>query len=255
MEIVPFPALRDNYIWLLKNSASRHVAIVDPGEAGPLLKLIDNENLIPIAILITHHHWDHVNGIINITRNYNIPVYTPKQESVPGSTHPVGEGDKVSLPELETEFEILNVPGHTLGAVAYYTDRILFTGDTLFTAGCGRLFEGTASQLYQSLLRLAAFPDDSLIYCGHEYTMNNLKFAARVEPENGMIQERLNAARATRAREQATVPATLAIEKQTNPFLRCEKTPVISAAERYVGKTLDNPTAVFNVLRQWKNHF
>ncbi len=257
MEIIPLPALRNNYnyIWLLKNSASRHVAIVDPGEAGPLLKLIGDESLIPIAILITHHHWDHVNGIADITRDYDIPVYTPKRETVPGGTHPVGEGDTVSLPELETAFRILDVPGHTLGAVTYYTNCVIFSGDTLFTAGCGRLFEGTAAQLYESLRRLAALSDDSLIYCGHEYTVNNLEFAARVEPENNLIQERLKNAVATRARGEATVPATLAVEKQTNPFLRCEAPTVISAVECHVGKTLDNPVAVFGALRRWKDHF
>ncbi len=191
LEIIPLPALKDNYIWLLKNKASRHIAIVDPSEAEPVLKLIKSENLTPIAILITHHHWDHVGGIAGITKEHNIPIYTPKTESVDGSTHPVGEGDVVSLPELDLNLNILDVPGHTSGAIAYYTDKIVFSGDTLFTAGCGRLFEGTPPQMHASLSKFKSLADETLLYCGHEYTLSNLQFASTVEPDNKAIQVRL----------------------------------------------------------------
>lgn len=255
LEIIPLPALKDNYIWLLKNKASRHIAIVDPSEPEPVLKLINSENLIPIAILITHHHWDHVGGIAGITKEYNIPVYTPKTESVDGSTHPVGEGDVVSLPELDLNLDILDVPGHTAGAVAYYTDKIVFSGDTLFTAGCGRLFEGTPPQMHASLSKFKSLADETLLYCGHEYTVSNLLFAATVEPANKAIQERLNLAKHARNENQPTVPATLAIEKETNPFLRCEQSNVINAAADYSGKALNEPAEVFAAIRNWKDNF
>lgn len=257
LDIIPLPALKKNgnYIWLLTNRANRRTVIVDPGEAGPLLSLIARQNLIPVAILITHYHWDHVNGIAAVTAKYPAPVYAPKNESVAGGTHPVGGGDTVSLPELELAFEILDVPGHTSGSIAYYTTGRVFTGDTLFTAGCGRLFEGTAAELYGSLMRLNALPDDTLIYCGHEYTVNNLKFARRVEPRNSAIRRRLAEAEARRRAGQATVPATLAVERHTNPFLRCENPAVIQAAEQYAGSALANAEAVFAVLRCWKDTF
>jgi hydroxyacylglutathione hydrolase len=255
LQIIPLPALKDNYIWLLKNKASNHIAIVDPSEAEPVLNLIESDGLIPIAIMITHHHWDHVGGIAGITKKYNIPVYTPKTESVAGSTNPVGEGDIVSLPELELEFNILDVPGHTSGAVAYYTKDMVFSGDTLFTAGCGRMFEGTPPQMLTSLSKFKTLPDDTLLYCGHEYTVSNLQFAANVEPENNEIQERLSQAKQLRDKNQPTIPATLLIEKRTNPFLRCEQASVINAANAHSSKKLDKPHEIFAEIRRWKDNF
>ncbi len=255
LEIIPLPALKDNYIWLLKNKASRHIAIVDPSEAEPVLNLIDSERLIPIAIMITHHHWDHVDGIAGITEQYDIPVYTPKTESVAGSTNPVGEGDIVALDELDLKLSILDVPGHTSGAIAYYAEGMVFSGDTLFTAGCGRLFEGTPPQMHTSLSKFKSLPDDTLLYCGHEYTLSNLQFAANVEPDNKAIQERLMLTRRTRDKGEPTVPATLKIEKETNPFLRCEETSVINATREHFAKKLDKSDEVFAAVRRWKDDF
>ena len=255
LEIIPLPALKDNYIWLLKNKISRHVAIVDPSEAEPVLELIKSEGLIPIAIMITHHHWDHVGGIPAITEQFDIPVYTPKTETVTGSTNPVGEGDVVPLPELALNLKIMDVPGHTSGAIAYYNNDMVFSGDTLFTAGCGRMFEGTPPQMHASLSKFKTLADKALLYCGHEYTVGNLKFAASVEPENKAIQERLKLAEHARNLNQPTVPATLAAEKQTNPFLRCEERDVISAASHFAGNKLKDAAEVFAAVRQWKDNF
>lgn len=255
LEIIPLPALKDNYIWLLKNKASGHVAIVDPSEAEPVLKLIKSEELTPIALLITHHHWDHVSGIAGITEKYDIPVYTPKTESIDGSTHPVGEGEVIPLDELDLKLSILDVPGHTSGAVAYYTDGMVFSGDTLFTAGCGRMFEGTPPQMHASLSKFKALPDDTLLYCGHEYTVSNLQFATTIEPENKEIQRRLTQTKQLIDNKQPTVPSTLKVEKETNPFLRCEQTSVINAATKHSGKKLDKPHEVFAEIRSWKDSF
>ena len=255
LEIIPLPALKDNYIWLLKNKISRHVAIIDPSETKPVLDKIKSESLIPIAILITHHHWDHVGGILGIIKQYDIPVYTPKTESVTGSTDLVSEGDIVALPELNINLEILDVPGHTSGAIAYYTNSIVFSGDTLFAGGCGRIFEGTSSQMYASLTKFKTLPANTLLYCGHEYTVKNLKFAASIEPQNTFIHKRLEHAQRSRKSNRPTVPTTLLEESRSNPFLRCEEPNVISAASDFFGKNLNNAVDVFTAIRQWKDNF
>ena len=255
LEIIPLPALKDNYIWLLKNKISRHVAIVDPSEAKPVLDHIKSHNLIPLAIMITHHHWDHVGGILEITKQFDIPVYAPKTDNIEGSTHPVGDGDVVALPELDLTLNVMAVPGHTLGAVTYFDDKQVFSGDTLFTAGCGRMFEGTPVQMHTSLSKFKTLSDDALLYCGHEYTIANLKFAAHIEPDNALIHARLKRAEICRDNNQATVPASMGEEKKTNPFLRCEESSVIDAASNYEGKAISDPADVFRVIRSWKDNF
>ena len=255
LEIIPVTALKDNYIWIIKNKLTSDIVIIDPSEHAAVLKLIESKDLNPLAILITHHHWDHVGGINGILEKYDIPVYTPKKEKVKGSTNPVSEGDMITLDELGLKINVIDVPGHTLGAVAYYARGMLFSGDTLFTAGCGRLFEGTAEQMYNSLSKINALPNQTLIFCGHEYTVANLKFAAAVESDNKIIKKRLDEALKRRKKGLPTVPATLKIENQTNPFLRCNEQSIIDSVSNHAGKSINDPVEVFATIRNWKDSF
>ncbi len=253
LKVTPVPALKDNYIWLIQQDARAQVAIVDPGDAAPVLKTLKETGLDPTAILITHHHWDHINGIQALVDLYRIPVYGPEMESFPRKTDGLCEGEVVELPALKATFTIFDVPGHTAGAIAYYGHGMLFSGDTLFTAGCGRLFEGTALQMHRSLSKLAELPQDTRLYCGHEYTLPNLLFAQMVEPENADIKIRIEKTRKLREKGLATVPAVMAMELQTNPFLRTHIPNVIAAAEHYAGKGLSGSAEVLGAIRAWKD--
>ncbi|MEM7026641.1 MAG: hydroxyacylglutathione hydrolase [Pseudomonadota bacterium] len=253
--IIPFPALKDNYIWLLTDINHRYAAIVDPSKAEPILDYLEQNTLTPIAILITHHHWDHVGGIEDIIQHYTIPVYTPANETVTCSTHPVKEGDIVSLNEINLSLSVIDVPGHTAGAVAYYSDTVVFSGDTLFTAGCGRMFEGTPVQMHHSLEKFKTLNRQSLLYCGHEYTEANLQFALAVEPDNEAIKDRLLDVKRLREQNKPSVPSNISIELETNPFLRCREASVIKAASNYIGESIHQPHEVFAVIRQWKDNF
>jgi len=256
LEPIAVPALSDNYIWLLRAPGHPAAAIVDPGEAGPVIAAVESHGLEPAAILITHHHGDHVGGLAEVARCYpGIPVYGPATEEVHGVTQRVGGGDTVDVPALDTRFEVLDTPGHTAGHIAYFGGGVLLCGDTLFAGGCGRVFEGTAAQMADSLARLAALPDDTLGCCGHEYTLKNLAFARAVEPGNDLLTERERRAQATRDAGHPTVPFRLGDEHDTNPFLRCDEPAVRAAAEARAGRTLDDAVAVFATLREWKNSF
>ena len=203
--IIPIPALTDNYIWLVREG--RNAAVIDPGDAAPVLAHLEREGLALTGIAITHHHWDHVNGIAALVEQFPVPVYGPAREAIPGRTHPVAEGDVFTLGGTGVELSVLDVPGHTAGQVAYVGTcdghPITFTGDTLFTCGCGRLFEGTPAQMVDSLAKLAALPGDTRVYCGHEYTLANLRFARAVEPGNPALDERQAREQAKRDRERA----------------------------------------------------
>jgi len=253
LTIRPIPAFKDNYIWLLSGPEKPYAVLVDPGDAQPVLEALERLSLIPGAILVTHHHWDHTNGIRTLLKHYPMAVYGPASEAIPGLTHPLKQGDRVSFPEIGADFQVLDVPGHTRGAIAFYGNGALFCGDTLFTAGCGRLFEGTAAQMHASLTKFAALPDQTQVYCGHEYTVENLHFAQVVEPANPDIQARLNEATGRRAVALPTVPASLAVEKCTNPFLRTAVPQLIAAAERYAGHRLPTGAEVFAAVRRWKD--
>ncbi len=252
LRILPIPAFNDNYIWMLQESGC--AVVVDPGDAVPVLSCLHAASLRLAAILVTHHHYDHTGGIAELYRRLGAPpVYAPAGESIPDCTVRVQGGDRIEIKELSISFQAVNVPGHTAGAIAYVGHGVLFSGDTLFTGGCGRLFEGTPQQMHGSLMRLAALPDDTLVYCGHEYTLANLEFASRVEPENADIRDRLAQVRVQRARGEPTVPATLGLEHLTNPFLRCAEPAVRLAAEAWVGRPLKTPAAVLAAIREWKN--
>jgi len=251
-EVTPIRAFKDNYIWLLR--AGRRAAVVDPGDAAPVLEVLAAQQLELAAILVTHHHPDHVGGIANLLAARAVPVYGP-DEPIVGITQRVADGDRVRLPELGIDFDVLAIPGHTRAHVAYYGAKLLFCGDTLFACGCGRVFEGTPAQMHASLERLAALPDDTKVYCAHEYTLANIAFARAVEPENAALTERERTDGATRQADRPTVPSTIALEKKTNPFLRCREPDVIAAASRVRGAPADDAVAVFAALREWKNRF
>jgi len=246
-------AFDDNYIWLIGCRDRSQVAIVDPGDADPVIEHLEREGLQPVAILITHHHGDHTGGVRELVQAYAIPVYGPANERIPALTHPVGEGDTVTLDECGLHFKVLDTPGHTRGHVCYVGHGALFCGDTLFTAGCGRLFEGTAEQMYASLEKLRALPDETAVYCAHEYTQANLAFAVVAEPDNAATRARLEEVRRLRAEHLDTVPALLGLEKQTNPFLRSHVPELVRAAEAFAGGPLGDPAAVFATVRRWKD--
>ncbi len=251
LEIVPISALKDNYIWTLRDA--KHAAVVDPGEAGPVLDYLAREQLTLVAILATHHHPDHVGGIDALLKQRMMPVFGPRKEPIPGMTHPVTEGDSVSIPELGASFSVLDIPGHTRAHVAYYGLDSLFCGDTLFACGCGRLFEGTPEQMYASLQKLLALPDETKVYCGHEYTLANIQFARAVEPHNEALAAREADEQKLRAVGKPTLPSTVGREKATNPFLRCLEPAVIDSANKYLGSRLTDPVRVFAAIRDWKN--
>jgi hydroxyacylglutathione hydrolase len=249
-------AFEDNYIWLIRGTSDHHVALVDPGDAAPLLEALPRLGLTPAAILCTHHHADHVGGISDLLRHFpGLPVYGPARENIPGRSHALDEGDEVILPTLGVQLQVLAVPGHTLGHLAYFGHGWLFCGDTLFSAGCGRLFEGTAEQMHASLSRLAALPADTLVYCAHEYTLANLRFAQAVEPDNHAIRRYRADAAARREHDEPTLPSSLAREREINPFLRTHVPAVRMAAEKYSGTTLSDNVSVFAAVRRWKDGF
>jgi hydroxyacylglutathione hydrolase len=264
-DIIRIPAFKDNYIWLLRKGAN--AVVVDPGDARPVLNVLEREGLNLSSILVTHHHKDHQGGVADLLARYPAAVFGPATESITAITQPLRGGESIRLSSLDVEFQVLAVPGHTLGHIAFFGAGCLFCGDTLFGAGCGRLFEGSPEQMFDSLSRIACLPEETAVYCAHEYTESNLRFALAVEPGNRHLRRRVDEVAVMRAKGLATVPFTLRLEKATNPFLRCDEPEVEASARGRMGRTgdaIDNsvsvsapatPGAVFAVLRQWKNDF
>ncbi len=255
LQVSAIPAFTDNYLWLVDDG--RHAIVVDPGDAAPVEAALSSAQLRLAAILLTHHHGDHAGGVADLLRQRDIPVYGPATEKIAGVTHRMSEGDTIRLAEPSITLSVLDVPGHTAGHIAYvdHQDGWLFCGDTLFAGGCGRLFEGTAEQMTQSLAKLSALPDSMKVYCAHEYTVSNLRFAVAAEPDNAALAERLRQAQAARERGERTVPSTLGEEKRTNPFLRYREPGIMNTLRTHAHLNSNDPVAAFAALREWKNTF
>ena len=259
MNLIALPAFADNYIWMLHDGAQ--AVVVDPGDEAPVRAALEAHGLTLAAILVTHHHPDHVGGVDALRPLLQGPVFGPAREKIPAPVMPLHEGDTIDV--LGLRFSVLDVPGHTAGHIAYLQQGdtapgtaapILFCGDTLFSAGCGRLFEGTPAQMFESLSRLAALPAATQVCCTHEYTLSNLRFAAAVEPGNADRAAYEQHCLALRAADTPTLPSSIGLERQVNPFLRCDAPEVVASA-RTQGASSNEPVAVFTALREWKNRF
>lgn len=255
MRVVQIPLLRDNYGYLVVCEDTNDAAIIDPSEAEPVLRKVEEQKVKLTAILNTHHHRDHTGGNAGVLERLSLKVYGHRSdtERIPGLSNPIDDGEEFSVGKLKAK--VLFIPGHTKGHVAYLFGQKLFCGDTLFVAGCGRLFEGTAEQMHRSLSQLSALPADTLVYCGHEYSEKNLQFALTVEPKNKRVSEKLERVRSLRAKGISTVPSTMEEEKDTNPFLRWDSSEI---RENLRGRFQDmslEPVSVFAKLRELKDSF
>jgi hydroxyacylglutathione hydrolase len=256
MELTPLPAFNDNYIWMMR--VGHRAWVVNPGQAEPVTQALKNQGLELEGILITHHHGDHIGGVSALRAATGAQVHGPAKEAIPRPFHPHQSGDAINI--MGTTFNVMEVPGHTAGHIAWLGQPeqqapLLFCGDTLFSAGCGRLFEGTAEQLHDSLQALAALPDDTRVCCAHEYTLSNLRFAAAIEPDNTDITAHTTLCHDWRQRGDPTLPSTIGLEKRINPFLRVHQSAVRAAAMGYDPHITNHPASVFGALRQWKNTF
>lgn len=255
MNLLPIPAFNDNYLWLFHDGG--HALVVDPGDARPVLEVLKKLNLQLVGILVTHHHGDHTGGVDELRNATGAKVYGPRLERMPEPIERLDDGDQLEL--LGCHFDVMDVPGHTAGHIAYVAyptgqAPILFCGDTLFSAGCGRLFEGTPAQMLHSLTRLSQLPDDTRVCCAHEYTASGLSFARVVEPNNAAAADYQAEVQRLRDQHQPSLPSSIAIEKAVNPFLRTHL-PDVMAAVKIFDQTAQTPAQVFGALRTWKNQF
>lgn len=249
------PAFNDNYIWQIGHEKTNYFSLVDPGDSVPVRAHQQQSGKKLREILITHHHHDHTGGLTQLALSPNVIVYGPGYDTHAAITHPVKDGDHITLSTLPEPMEVIATPGHTKDHIAYYGNGCLFCGDTLFAGGCGRAFECHTDTLYDSLMRLAKLPLNTWVYCAHEYTLNNLRFAAWVEPDNTAVQKRLTKVEQLRGQNQATVPSQLATELATNPFLRCDKEPLIKRVCSLNTCADHSPAAIFAALRHLKDHW
>lgn len=254
IEIEPIPAFEDNYIWLLRAAGSERAAVVDPGDADPVIERLRSRGLTLASVLITHHHGDHVGGLPELLREWPAArVFGPADRRIRGLSETLGEGGRVRVPGPEVELTVMAVPGHTSTHIAYHGEGMLFCGDTLFAAGCGRVFDGSVESLAASLERIAALPGETRCYCAHEYTLANLGFARWVEPDSPMLARVTAEAERLRAEHRPTVPTAVSQELAVNPFLRTAAPVVKAAAEGFAGRALSGHTQVFSALRRWKD--
>ena len=249
LNIIPIPAFDDNYIWLLHNG--QNAVVVDPGDAAPVIKTLNALNLNLSAILITHHHSDHIDGVASLLAHRAVPVYAPQYENFNFEHIKLAENDEIHLPEIAQSFRIMWLPGHTLGQIAYVNDDYLLCGDTLFGAGCGRLFEGTPAQMLHSLNRLKLLKPSTKVYCTHEYTAKNVAFALSLEPDNADLMARKQDVIALRAQNLPSLPSTIDLELKTNPFFRCNQASIIQNSQAESSDEL----SVFTAVRSLRNHY
>lgn len=252
-DVIPLRAFSDNYIWTIRDRQC--AAVVDPGDAAPVLDYLRRENLRLVAILNTHHHADHVGGNGALLEHASVPVFGPLDPRIPEVTKRLADGERIRLPHFDIELEVVEIPGHTRSHIAFHGAGMLFCGDTLFAVGCGRLFEGTPQQMHDSLSKLMRLDANTRVYCGHEYTASNIRFARAAEPGNRSLLELEGRVRALRDRDLPTLPSTIDQEKATNPFVRCSEPEVVEAASRYAGRPLKDPVSVLGAIREWKNNF
>jgi hydroxyacylglutathione hydrolase len=256
IQIQPIAAFSDNYIWLLYNTENRRACVVDPGDAQPVLAVLNELNLELTDVLITHHHFDHVGGLKELKNAYSPRVYGPNNPAITGISQVVTAGEQVEV--LGLEFQVQEVPGHTLDHIAYFhhgEEPLLFCGDTLFAGGCGRLFEGTPTMMHKSLQSLAVLPPTTRVYCAHEYTLANLAFALAVEPDNTDLQQRIAEAEVTRASDRPTIPSNISLELATNPFLRCSNVDLRASLASQGRSSEGSDSDVFATVRAWKDKF
>ena len=256
MNLLPLPAFSDNYIWLLQHQGM--ALVVDPGESTPVNHWLKENNHRLDCILVTHHHGDHTGGVSDLQREWGAKVYGPAKEKLGFEYQAMSQGSSLSWHGLN--FRTIDVPGHTAGHIAYYAEPdnqtpLLFCGDTLFSGGCGRLFEGTAEQMLQSMDKLAALPSKTRVCCAHEYTLSNLKFANAVEPDNLVLKDYISKCQQLRAQNLPTLPAELGNEMQINPFLGTRKPSVINAVKKMAPPGTDKEAEIFAQLRIWKNEY